>query len=278
MNWNSSSNSKINVKEQLLMFYDYLTLLGLMKFGVTKAFESCCVSSTLEIEAKAAKILGVDEEYQMECIDLAKRLRQSLPIENDMYVPYLGCPQKSIGVFSCKFPFNVLEDTDSHMLAAWKDFLENGAAYGNMYATGEGISPWYACWQAEGFARSQMKDKAYECLKKTYDSVGVFNEMFEINEPRKRITPWFTTASGIFLSSVNDMLVQSDGEMVNILPACPLKDVAFKLAVKGGIVLDVEIRDGELIKAQIIEGSAKNMKLLYKGELIKNLTTLGGDT
>lgn len=40
MNWNSSSNSKINVKEQLLMFYDYLPLLGLMKFGVTKAFEN----------------------------------------------------------------------------------------------------------------------------------------------------------------------------------------------------------------------------------------------
>ena len=39
MNWNSSSNSKINVKEQLLMFYDYLPLLGLMKLGVTKAFD-----------------------------------------------------------------------------------------------------------------------------------------------------------------------------------------------------------------------------------------------
>ena len=39
MNWNSSSNSKIDVKEQLLMFYDYLPLLRLMKLGVTKAFD-----------------------------------------------------------------------------------------------------------------------------------------------------------------------------------------------------------------------------------------------
>ncbi len=39
MNWSSSSNSKIDVKEQLLMFYDYLPLLGLMKLGVTKVFD-----------------------------------------------------------------------------------------------------------------------------------------------------------------------------------------------------------------------------------------------
>ena len=39
MNLGSSSNSKIDVKEQLLMFYDYLPVLGLMKFGVTKAFD-----------------------------------------------------------------------------------------------------------------------------------------------------------------------------------------------------------------------------------------------
>lgn len=39
MNWNSPSNSKIDVKEQLLMFYDYLPVLGLMKFGITKAFD-----------------------------------------------------------------------------------------------------------------------------------------------------------------------------------------------------------------------------------------------
>lgn len=238
--------------------------------SVENAFmTSCGVIRTLEVTAEAARILGVDAEYQKECLDLADRLRNNLPIENDMYVPYSGCPQKSIGVFSCKFPFNVLEDTDSRMLAAWKDFLENGAAYGNMYATGERISPWYACWQAEGFARSQMKNEAYACLKKAYDSVGVFNEMFEINEPQKRLTPWFTTASGVFLSAVNDMLVESDGETVNILPACPLKDVSFKLAVKGGIVLKVEIRDGVLIKAQIIEGSSENMKFLYKGEFVK---------
>ena len=246
--------------------------------SVENAFMTACgVIRTLEVAAEAARILDVDAKYRRECLDLAKRLRQSLPIENDMYVPYLGCPQKSIGVFAGKYPFNVLKETDTCMITAWNDFLENGAAYGNMYASGSCISSWYAGWQAAAFARSHLGDKAYECLTKVYESMGVFNEMFEINEPAKRITPWFTTASGVFLGAVNDMLVESDGETVNILPACPLKDVSFKLAVKGGIVLEAEIKNGELIKAQIIEGSAKNMKLLYKGELIKNLTTLGGD-
>jgi hypothetical protein len=138
-----------------------------------------------------------------------------------------------------------------------------------MYKMGSQLSPWYAAWEAEGFARAHRGEEAYDCLKKAYDSVGVFGEMFEINEPAKRLRPWFATASGVYLSAVNDMLVESDGETVTILPACPLKDVSFKLAVKGGIVLEVEIRDGVLIKAQIIEGSSENMKFLYKGELIK---------
>ena len=238
--------------------------------SVENAFmTSCGVIRTLEVTAKAAEILEIDTEYRKECLDLAKRLRQSLPVENEMYVPYLGCPQKSIAVFACKYPFNVLDDSDTRMLDAWKDFLENGAAYGNMYSAGSSISSWYAGWQAVAFARAHRGEQAYECLKKVYESMGVFNEMFEINEPQKRITPWFTTASGVFLSVVNDMLVESDGETVNILPACPLKDVSFKLAVKGGIVLEVEIRDGVLIKAQIIEGSSEKMKFLYKGELVK---------
>lgn len=224
----------------------------------------CGVIRTLEVTAEAAKILGTDEGFRAECLELAEKLRGSLPAEEGRYVPYLGCPEKSIGVFSGMFPFRVLEKDDGKLLAAWQDYTENGGAFGNMYPVGVRLSPWYAAWQAEGFARAGMGKEAYACLKLAYDSVGVFGEMFEINEPAVRMKPWFTTAAGVFLSAVSDMLVESDGETVRLLPACPLEDVSFRLAVKGGAVLEAEIRGGVLLRAELESDTPKTMQLIFR--------------
>lgn len=229
---------------------------------------SCGIIKTLEITAAAADILDTDHEYRDECIILASELRKTLPADDEKYLPYVGANQKSIGVFSGKFPFNVLSDDDPKMHAAWLDFIDNGAAFGNMYNMGKQLSPWYACWQAEGFARIKNGDMAYAFLKQAYASVGVFGEMFEINEPAVRLRPWFTTASGIFLSAVNEMLVQSDGENIQLLPAFPISDVQFKLAVKGGAVLEAEIQNGKLIKAELTGKTDAAFKIHYKDQVI----------
>lgn len=228
---------------------------------------SCGVIKTLEITASAAEILGIDSEYRVECLMLAAKLRKTLPSDGVKYLPYIGANQKSIGVFSCKFPFDVISDNDPKMLAAWQDFVDNGSAFGNMYATGKRLSPWYACWQAEGFARIGDGENAYGFLKCAYESVGVFAEMFEINEPAVRLRPWFTTAAGIYLSTVNEMLVQSDGETIRLLPAFPLSDVSFKLAVKGGAVIEATISGGELTSVQLYSNEPKTMKLIYKDQV-----------
>jgi hypothetical protein len=133
-----------------------------------------------------------------------------------------------------------------------------------MYKIGTQLSPWYACWQAEGFARIANGDLAYDFLQKAYPSTGVFGEMFEINEPDRRLRPWFMTAAGIYLSTVQDMLVQSDGKTIHLLPACPLADVSFKLPVKGGAMLEVEVKAGKLCAAVLTSSTPKAMTLVYK--------------
>ncbi|MBQ7038988.1 MAG: hypothetical protein IJN39_00300, partial [Clostridia bacterium] len=136
---------------------------------------ACGAIKLLECCFKAAEILGTDEEYANECRYVAKKLYESLPEENGIYVPHLNCKQKSIAVFAGKFPFDVLNN-EQKLLNAWEDYEQNGAKYGNMYPTGKGISPWYACWKAEGYARAKMTDKAYQSLKQAYSSSGVFDE------------------------------------------------------------------------------------------------------
>ena len=227
---------------------------------------ACGVIKTLEVCSQAAEILGIDEDYMLDCREKANRLRESLPVENGRYVPHLNCKQKSIAVFAGQFPFQVLPKDDEKQLLAWEDFVENEEQYGNMYAVGKGISPWYACWKAEAFARIGMGREAWECLTQAFQSIGVFYEMFEINEPGKQYRPWFTTASGILLSTVNDMLVQSDGKNIWILPAFPCEnaDLSFKLSIKGGAVLEVLIKDGDLVQLKLTGKTDAKFRIHYR--------------
>lgn len=216
---------------------------------------SCGAIRLLEVCADASEILGIDEEYREECRYVASKLYESLPVENGMYVPLKNCTQKSIAVFAGKYPFYAIKDNDEKLIKAWEDFEENGAKFGNMYPGGTNISSWYACWKAESYARAKFADKAYGALKESYKSVGVFNELFEINEPGIRIKPWFSTAHGMFISSVNEMLIQSDEKRVYLLPAFPDMDgeISFKLAVKGGSVAEVKVNDNKLEKVVITQ-------------------------
>ena len=189
-------------------------------------------------------------------------------------MPFLGCEQRSIGVFSGKYPFDVLENGDEMMLNAWNDYVANEEQFGNMYSMGGGVSSWYAAWKAAANARAGFSDKAYQYAKQSCLSVGVFCEMFEINEPgRVMYRPWFTTAAGVFMCAVNDMLLQSDGENITILPAFggEVKDISFKLRAKGGVTVEAVIQNGQLKKVELIDavGGAARFRVYYKGNRVK---------
>jgi len=232
---------------------------------------ACSIIRTLECFVLSVDILGVDDkEYRDECEFLSRRLRASLPQNDEMYIPYNNAMEKNVSVFAGKYPFNVLHNNDTKMFAAWEDFIQNEEEYGNCYNVGKGVSSWYAAWKANAFARAHMAERAYECVEQAVKNTGVFNEMFEINQQSVRYRPWFTTAAGVAMTAINAMLVQSDGETIEILPAYPIKDgdISFRLAVKGNATIDVEIKKGELVRALVTmrEGFApKQFKILYRG-------------
>lgn len=239
---------------------------------------ACGVIELLECCAKAADILDTDQAYRDECRATAAELRKNLPEDGEKYEPFAGCTQKSIAVFAGKYPFDVLDSEDPKLRRAWQDYEEHGARYGNMYPIGTHISPWYAAWKAESYARAGMAEKAREALREVYPSAGVFGELFEINEPGIRIKPWFTTAHGIFLSAVNEMLVQSDEEhrKVFLLPAFPIdaetSSLSFRLAVKGNAVIEVTVRDGALHQVRITSDEndvTDRYEIYFRGEKVR---------
>ena len=236
------------------VFVGKFTDLERLGSSVENAFmTACAVIRTLEIASSAATLIGVDREYAEWCSVLAKSLRKNLPEENGAYVPYLGCDQKSIAVFTGVFPYRVTDKNDPRQEKAINEYLEQESIYGNMYAVGHGISTWYACWKAMLFARLFKSHETLDSLKQATKSAGCFAECFEINEKDCIYRPWFSTAGGIFISSVNEMVLQSKGNEIYILPSVTqeMDSVSFKLAAVGGIVISVKTVNNKLVYLKI---------------------------
>ena len=229
-----------------------------------RAFMTTCGAiCLLQICAKASEVLGIDEEYRAECLELIPKLYDSLPNNGERYVPYAGCSERSIGVFSGKYPFNVLENDDKLMHSSFRDYIANEAQCGNMYHMGVKVAPWYAAWKAVSYARCGMAKEAYENLIQVFDSVGVFGDMYEINEESVRKRPWFMTAAGVYLGAVNEMLLQSDSGRISIMPAFD-GDASFKLTARGGATVEAAVINGQLASIRISGGDDKT-PVFFKG-------------
>ena len=229
---------------------------------------ACGVIKTLEIFIKVSNVLGWDKEYADECKEIIKGLKKNLPIEDGKYVPYLGCNQKSIAVFGGKFPFEVIDSKDEKMLSAWEDYEKNEMQAGNMYTLGKKLCPWYALWKGVAYARIGNAEKVKFCLEQAHLSVGCFDEMYEINEPTVRCRPFFSTAAAMYVNTVNEMLLQSDGENIHLLPAYKaVEEISFKLQAKGGVIVEAVIVNDE-IKSLRLSGKnrGKTVNVYLYGE------------
>ena len=217
---------------------------------------TCAVIDTLRATARAAALLQTDGPEAAQWEALAHRLTAGLPVENGEYIAAPGVPQRSIAVFSGCYPYEVFRRADPRLMRAIDGYCENEHLFGNMYAMGHGISPWYAAWEAVTFARLGQRARAWHSLHSAAASVGCFDEIFEINEPGIHKQPWFMTAAGIFVTAVTESLLQTEGNRVKLgfgLPADA--SFAFTLPAKGGRTITAEVRSGRVVRLESSDGA-----------------------
>ena len=197
---------------------------------------SCGAINTLNAAADAAAVLAEDKELAGEWRRLADGLRRFLPNDGEKYIPYPGCPDKSVAVFSGIFPFPALPQDDPLQRRALDDFLAVAETAGNMYPVGTAVCAWYASWMAIVYARLGDGDAALALLSKAAAATGCFSEIFEIYETGHH--PWFTTAEGSFVQAINELLVQ-DGRVGAAMPSS-WDHVAFKLPGLNGKIITAQ--------------------------------------
>lgn len=219
---------------------------------------SCGAIYTLEAAAQAAALLKADDVEAAAWKHAAAKLRESLPHDGDRYVPYAGCKEESVASLGGLFPYPLFDETDARQRNAVYHFVTNGRASGNMYPVGNSVCAWYAGWMAAALAALGDRTEPVKLLDEAAAGAGCFGEMFEINEPKVAMHPWFSTASGNVVYALNQMLVQCRGEQIRIAPAVPeaWKEFSFKLACHGNLAVEVAVKDGRFTKLMLLPGDA----------------------
>ncbi len=219
---------------------------------------SCGAIYTLEAAARAASVLKADGAEAAAWDRAAAKLRASLPVEGDRYVPYAGCTDESVASLGGLFPYPVFDETEVRQRNAVYHYVQNGRAFGNMYQMGQSVCAWYLGWMAAALAELGDKTEPGKLLDEAASGAGCFGEMFEINEAKVSRTPWFATASGNVVYALNQMLVQSREERILIAGGVPetWKDYAFKLACHGNLAVEVEVKGGRLARLMLLPGDA----------------------
>lgn len=217
----------------------YPAAAGNMTIGICTDFEklgslqrnpfatSCSAVATLRASAAAAEILCVDTNLAREWLTIAEKLVRTLPSDGKKYLPYPGCDERSISIFSGVFPYGVFGFDNPLQANAISDALSHESEYANMYSNGTIISTWYAGIKALCYIQSGKYDQALECLEKAAENTGCFSEIFEVFETNSR--PWFTTGEGVFIHAVNQLLLYGDTEKMEF------RSIHFKLLNDCGV-------------------------------------------
>ena len=137
---------------------------------------------------------------------------------------------------------------------------------------GDGATGWSMGWKLGLWARLRDGDHAYRLLRNLL-STGTLDNLWDSHPPFQIDGNFGGTAS------IAEMLVQSQGGEVVLLPALPAawpSGHVKGLRARGGFVLDIQWRDGKLQKAAVRSTVGGPLKLRY-GSITRSYDTRPGE-
>ncbi|UEG52860.1 glycoside hydrolase N-terminal domain-containing protein [Mucilaginibacter daejeonensis] len=156
------------------------------------------------------------------------------------------------------------------------------AAKRSMYYRGDDGTGWSISWKVNIWARMHDGDHAFKLLNRLLstaespdggkDRGGLYHNMFDAHPPFQ-IDGNFGAAAG-----VGEMLLQSQFGTLDLLPALPtaLPNGSVKgICARGGFVLNIDWKNGELQKVRITSTAGKPCIVNYAGKQIKFDTQKG---
>ena len=224
--------------------------------------------------AKGAQILGIDNEYRQKLQTAMDRLRPyKIGKRGNLQEWYYDWDDQDwhhrhqshlLGLY----PFQQISVNKTPGLAA--------AASKTLEIKGDNSTGWSTGWRINLWARLHRSDKAYQILRKllTYVSPAIYKDdkhtsggtypnLFDAHPPFQ-IDGNFGGVAGIC-----EMLMQSDGETIELLPALPKEWEAGEikgLKARGNYEIDIAWSNRQVVKAKITSLNGGKMVVNYNGK------------
>lgn len=220
----------------------------------------------------ASKELGVDEELRGQMEAAVKRLTPSRVGKYKQLMEWFDdwddprSDHRHVSHLYGLFPSAQISVDET------KDLAE--AAKTTLTQRGDAATGWSLAWKINLWARLQDGDHAYKLVRNLLTPDRTYNNLFDAHPPFQ-IDGNFGAVSGI-----NEMLLQSQGGKLRILPALPSKWSSGSVAglkARGGLTVDsLAWKDGKLIYLGISSTNKENLTLEYKGNVASTTTMAGG--
>ena len=243
------------------------------------------ISELFKNTIKGAQALGIDTEYQQQLQSALERLRPyHIGKRGNLMEWYYDWDDQDwhhrhqshlLGLY----PFHQISVDKTPELAA--------ASTKTLEIKGDNSTGWSTGWRINLWARLHRADKAYQILRKlltyvspdsfndkTHRSGGTYPNLFDAHPPFQ-IDGNFGGTAGIC-----EMLMQSDGETMYLLPALP---EAWKngeitgIKARGNYEVSLRWKNGKVNKATITCQKAGNLTINYNGKQQK-LSFAKGET
>lgn len=233
---------------------------------------------------KAAQALNIDKSYQDTLASTIKRLHPyTVGHMGDINEWYYDWDDYD---FQHRHQSHLIGLYPGHQItvAATPDLAK--AATRTLEIKGDKTTGWSTGWRINLWARLHRADMAYHIFQKllTYvspdnykgadrkHSGGTYPNLFDAHPPFQ-IDGNFGGTAGVC-----EMLMQSDGNTIQLLPACPAswKTGSIKgLKARGGYIVNIEWKNGKIINAEIFSTVGGTIKVIYNNK-VKTITLSKG--